>query len=359
MQPDLSEVPLFRGLAPSLLDGLARHIRGFAADEVLIRRGDPATHVLVIRSGAVDVTVNGVFLITRHRDDIIGEQAFINETLHSADCIAKSPVQVVCISREIWRDLLEETVFVRNLLEALSIKLRDSTNERYVRFRTEQRLFTEFRSHVSREVLDDLLTRGHEYGAPQQIDDIAILFSDIRGFTAYVHSNEDAKAVASELSAYLSGVTDAIHAHGGFVDKFIGDAVMAFWGYPGLPRPHNDVILNCAEEMLALASGHTFGGKPARIGIGINQGRCFMGNIGNAEKRQFTIIGDAVNVASRLESKSKDLGDVVIGATFFNGLSSQQQSRLQPHHDQDVRGTGTHTLYSLKREVEHATHVME
>jgi class 3 adenylate cyclase len=290
-----------------------------------------------------------VRLVTRKQNEVIGEQAFINQKPHSADCIALSPVQAICISKKDARTFLRDPAFVENLLRELSDKLRESTNERYVRYGTEQRLFSEFRSHLSREVRDKLLDDRTDYGAPQQIENVVILFADIRGFTSYVHEAgpKNSTRVADELSRYFAAITEVIQSYGGFVDKFIGDAVMVLWGYPGTERSHNDVIMKCSEEMITIASRHTFGGSPARIGIGIDQGTCFMGNLGSDQKRQFTIIGDAVNVASRLESKTKEFGNIVVGSTFFNGLSTQQQPRLTLHENQDVRGAGPQSIYSL------------
>lgn len=349
---DLAEIPLLKGVQPALLDLLTNRIRAFGTGEPLISRGDAPKHILLIRSGEVAVQVRGVHLVTRGRDEIIGEQAFINNKPHSADCIAISPVQAICMTGDVARAYLQDPAFVQNLLEDLTEKLRQSTSERYVRFGTEQRLFAEFRSHLSNEVLEELLNKGEDYGAPRHVDDVAVLFSDIRGFTAYVHEAGPHKAieVAEELSVYLGSVTDLIHHKHGFVDKFIGDAVMAFWGYPGIARPHNDEVLACAEDMIAMAYRHQFGGKPRRIGVGINQGSCFMGNIGNAEKRQFTILGDTVNTASRFETMTKTHGDIVVGEAFFGGLSPEQQKRFTPHTE-NVRGAGTQTFYSLNIEV--------
>ena len=350
---DLSEIPLLAGVQPALLDLLTGRLKAFNTGEALLNRGDPPKHILIIRSGEVTVQVREVRLVTRKRDDILGEQAFINDKPHSADCIASSPVQALCMPVEAAKAFLLDPAFVRNLFKDISEKLREATDERYVRFGTEQRLFSEFRSHLSREVLEELLNKGEDYGAPRHVNDVAVLFSDIRGFTTYVHAAGPGKSadVAEELSAYLNAVTENIHSTRGFVDKFIGDAVMAFWGYPGIERPHNDEVLACAEVMIAVARRHLFGGKPGQIGVGINQGSCFMGNIGSAEKRQFTIIGDTVNIASRFEALTKTIGDnIVVGKSFFDGLSAQQQKRLSPHCE-DVRGAGMQTFYSLKIEV--------
>jgi class 3 adenylate cyclase len=349
---DLSEIPLLAGVQPALLELLDGRVRAFNAGDPLLSRGDPPKHIIIIRSGEVVVQVRGVRLVTRKRDDVLGEQAFINDKLHSADCVATTPVEALCMPAEVAKALLLDQAFVRNLLDAIANKLRAATDERYVRFGTEQRLFSEFRSHVSREVLEELLNKGEDYGAPRHVDDVAVLFSDIRGFTSYVHGAGPEKAihVASELSAYLNAVTEIIQSNLGFVDKFIGDAVMAFWGYPGILRAHNDAVLASAEEMVAVAGRHVFGDKPCEIGVGINQGSCFMGNIGSADKRQFTVIGDAVNLASRFETLTKEVGaDVVVGETFFNGLSPTQQKRFSAH-TKNVLGAGTHTFFSLSIE---------
>lgn len=175
---DLTEIPLLAGVQPALLELLADKVKGFNPSEALLNRGDAPKHILIIRSGEVTVQVKGVHLVTRKRGDILGEQAFINKKPHSADCVAATPVQAICMPAEVANALLLDPAFVQNLLQDISDKLREATDERYVRFGTEQRLFAEFRSHVSREVLGDLLNRGENYGAPRHVDDVAVLFSE-------------------------------------------------------------------------------------------------------------------------------------------------------------------------------------
>ena len=239
---DLSKIPLLQRVDPTLLRLLEGHLTPFQPGEVLLSKDEAPKHIALIRSGEVAVKVNGVHLVTRKRDEIVGEQAFINQQPHSADCIALSPVQAICMPADVAQTFLKDSAFVQNLLEDISKKLRESTDERYVRYGTETHLFAEFRSHVSNEVLTELLNRGVDYGAPRHVDNVAVLFTDIRGFTKYVHDagSEKTLKVARELSSYFSAATDLIHHKHGFVDKFIGDAIMAFWGYPGIERPHND-----------------------------------------------------------------------------------------------------------------------
>jgi len=120
------------------------------------------------------------------------------------------------------------------------------------------------------------------------------------------------------LSAYLDLTSEVIVANGGTIDKFIGDAVMAFWG---APMPQNDHALRCCRAALACRGALENSrltddqGQPLQIRIGINSGRMLVGNIGSELRLNYTVIGDAVNVASRLESANKQyLTQILIGA---------------------------------------------
>jgi adenylate cyclase len=120
------------------------------------------------------------------------------------------------------------------------------------------------------------------------------------------------------LSRYLDAVSEVIVANGGTIDKFIGDAVMAFWG---APRAQQDHAVRCCRAALACSRAMEAAGidddqgHPLQIRIGINSGRMLVGNIGSELRLNYTVIGDAVNVASRLEGASKQYGtQILIGA---------------------------------------------
>jgi adenylate cyclase len=144
---------------------------------------------------------------------------------------------------------------------------------------------------------------------------IAVLFSDIRGFTALSESmNPD--DMATLLSEYFTEMVDCVFRHGGTLDKFMGDAVMAQWGAPIAAEDDADRAMTAALDMMRgldeLNKKWRAEGKPTlQIGIGLNYGEAFAGNIGSERRLEFTVIGDAVNTASRLCSAA-DGGDILL-----------------------------------------------
>jgi adenylate cyclase len=148
-----------------------------------------------------------------------------------------------------------------------------------------------------------------------------VLFSDIVGFTSMTESADPEQLVA-QLNEYLSRMTAAVFENNGTLDKFIGDAVMAVWGNVSSRGVAEDAK-SCARTALAMrrelkalnTKWETEGIAPFHIGIGINQGDVLGGNIGSQEKADPTVIGDAVNLASRLEALTRVYGvDILVGA---------------------------------------------
>lgn len=329
-----------------MLDLLTPDMVKFYRDgDVVFTQDDEAEDLMVLLRGQVCISANGTFLVARQPYEILGEQALIEGIRRTATGIAQGTVKALVIPRAIAERLINDPPFLRNLARALSQKLSQATSERAFRYRTEELLFSEFRAHVSDTVLNQLLAMGRNYGEPRFIDGV-VLLSDIRSFTDLSADMEPAQ-IAAQLSPYLDAMVEIVHKHEGMVDKFIGDAVMALWGFSPTEKEMASQALNCAQEMVEAAARMTFGGQPIRIGVGLNAGRIFLGNVGGEGKRQFTVLGSAVNLTARFESASKDLGaPIVAGQAFYECLMPNEQSRLKSHPDQPVKGASKQTLYT-------------
>jgi adenylate cyclase len=173
---------------------------------------------------------------------------------------------------------------------------------------------TAFGQYLSPEVIRRLLVN------PRLVEprktDITVMFSDIRGFTS-ISEKLDAQELALFLNQYLSDMTRIVFNHHGTLDKYIGDAVMAFWGAPFEEIGHAARACNAALEMMQrvreLQTQWAAQGKPRlEIGIGLNTGVASVGNMGSALRYGYTALGDAVNLSSRLEGLNKDYGTHVI-----------------------------------------------
>jgi len=138
---------------------------------------------------------------------------------------------------------------------------------------------------------------------------VTVLFADIRGFTS-MSENMSAEDVSVILNEYFTEIEPIISKYNGVINKFIGDAVMAIFGETIQDKNHAENAVKCADEMLKkvhdLQKKWMAEGKPKlEIGVGINTGDAFVGNIGSEKRLEYTVIGDMVNLASRIESYNK------------------------------------------------------
>ena len=197
------------------------------------------------------------------------------------------------------------------------------TTENFVREQLEKkRTRTIFGRYVSPQVVDQLLDRPEMMGLGGKRENLTLLFSDIRGFTSFSDRRPPEEVVA-KLNQYLTEMTTIIFKNGGTLDKYIGDGIMAFFGAP-IPQPdHAERAVKTALEMLEGLEklNQTWaeqGEVTLGIGVGLSTGPVVVGNIGSPERMDYTVIGEDVNLAARLEGMNKEFKTRVIlsGRTY-------------------------------------------
>jgi adenylate cyclase len=171
-----------------------------------------------------------------------------------------------------------------------------------------QRLQAAFGSYVDPALATRLLAQGDDIFTGERRE-VSVMFVDIRDFTPFAEANS-AEDVVARLNALFEIVVPAVVDAGGHVNKFLGDGALAVFGAPNDLADHADAAVNAAVLIHRLVA-ERFGGA-LRIGIGINTGVVIAGTIGGAGKLEFTLIGDTVNVAARVEQLTKTTGDVIL-----------------------------------------------
>ncbi len=214
--------------------------------------------------------------------------------------------------------------------------------------REKARLRSLFGRYVSEQVVEQLAASSRSPDLGGEALEISVLFSDIRNFTT-ISERLSAHEVVELLNHYLDRACQAIHEHGGTVDKFVGDAIMAVYGAPVRDPRHARQAMHTALELAAIAKefqtwvADRFGDRqlpPFQIGVGVHSGEAVVGNIGSRWRLEYTAIGDTVNVASRLEGLSKSLQCTIVAS----------QAAIAAAGDGVIKGQKTEAVLKGRRE---------
>ncbi len=188
-----------------------------------------------------------------------------------------------------------------------------------------------FKRYVAPEIVNEILKEGTDsLGLGGKLSNIAVLFVDVRGFTPMSELLEPAQVVEI-LNRYLSLISECILKNGGTLDKFVGDAAMAFWG---APLPQQDYVMHAVRAAADMVSGSQNlseelmeqYGRTVDFGIGIHVGEAVVGNIGSPERMDYTAIGDTVNTAARLEANAP-AGTIYISRAAADALEGRIRVR--------------------------------
>ena len=199
-------------------------------------------------------------------------------------------------------------------------ELTQSFNEMAASLREKDAIKRAFTRYVAREVVTEILKDPDKIVLTGERREVTVLFCDVRGFTS-ISERLSPEEVVSLLNAFYTLMIDTTFKHDGTLDKFLGDGVMAVFGAPIFHPDHSVRALRTALAMQAgireLSAQRVAEGKaPLKIGIGVNAGSAVAGNVGTEARMEYTVIGDSVNLAARLESYAK-AGQILISAATY------------------------------------------
>lgn len=233
------------------------------------------------------------------------------------------------------------------------VVLRDISPIKRLERQERERVRSVFRRYVSPQVAEQLLSAGGDFGEPTERD-VAVLFADLRNFTTITERMAPRVLIQNILNRYFTAMTEVLYAHDGTIDKFLGDGVIGVFGSPIAHPDDPQRALTAAMEMQRVFArlacewreelGHEIG-----MGIGVSYGRAVVGNIGSAQRQDYTLVGDVVNTASRLSSLAR-AAQVIASYHLVDALPNVEQPawKLRPLGPVELKGKQEpHLIYDV------------
>ena len=248
-------------------------------------------------------------------------------------------------SISIGENVLRALMDIKRPTETLSDLIGRLVDERAQHVQQKESLLRLLRLYMPESAIEESLTTKNLLHSEDLT--LAVIFSDIRSFTKISEATSPEEMILF-LNGYFRVMTDIIYAKGGIVDKYIGDAIMAYFGYPTYEEGTALQTVLAAIEMVEATRKDLLG---YNIGIGINLGVVTIGNVGHPERKlNFTIIGDMVNLASRLEGLTKTYGqDILISESIHDKIKAVLPCRLVD--TVTVKGKGATNIFTARRDL--------
>lgn len=352
---DPTQCTLFDGFEDrtDVLRRLKPEGRSFAEGEWLVQMNEHANCMWIILDGTVsihaDLGSTSHTVVHRHEGEIVGEQGIIlQEGRRTAAVKAATPVDVLIIYKDAFDELpaFMQVTLWKNLARIVSAKLAQSTAKRGSLVATNAN---------SRQFLERLVNRdglaGLAAGPTTLVDDqfetrtLVLWFSDLVGFSKIAEACTE-REIAELIGSATSVQADLIEEAGGYIDKFIGDAVMGYWVVRGNNHAAAAQTAFRIAEMAAKAVHEIrspVDGAPLGVRIGLHIGRAKVGNFGSKTRWAWTAIGDAVNLAARHEQvhqgvNGESLGPIRVSQDLYALLSDEQKAALPNAVEADAKG---------------------
>ena len=311
----LPQVALLSFLSPGEIQTLSQRgeILSMHDGDVLITEGAVGNTLFLVLRGKVAISRDGFHLAVSEMGSVVGEISLVDSGKATATVTAIGPLTVFKISRENFETLYSNRNFVRAILKGLAAKTREALDRDVGNLHRIEGLRDTFGRYVSKAVLDDILSSSDpESLLSGRLANATILFSDIRNFTAFSEHLSAAEMI-SLLRDYFGRMVPLVTKHNGYINKFMGDALLVLFNLPVAyansaieAAQTANVMAQTLDEVNANPPGRQ---KPAISNrIGDHVGEVIAGNIGSVERMEYTVIGDNVNLCSRLEGLTKHYG---------------------------------------------------
>jgi adenylate cyclase len=233
--------------------------------------------------------------------------------------------------------LLWNKGYVMPLASSLLLTIVSFVTLTVINMMTESRqklsILKRFGEYIPPELVAKMARSPEKYHLENANKELTVLFSDIRSFTT-ISEGLSPDELSELMNRYLTEMTTVIHHHGGTIDKYMGDAIMAFWGAPDATEQHALLASRAALEMCDRLTElnvefEARGWPPIKIGVGVNTDTMFVGDMGSKFRKAYTVMGDAVNLGARLESLTKQYGvNCLIGPITAKQLSGSEFTSL-------------------------------
>jgi len=253
-------------------------------------------------AAALGLLAGGIFGLALAQMNLLPDSGFVAGAL-----IAPWPLlgYLVGVGRRLNRQIEDTSQLMNEEMDALDLELKNvwkKCEEIEKKAEEEHRIRTLFQKYVPSQVLDRVLNREEKSLFASEAVEVTVLFADLVGFTPYAERTEPDR-VMGVINKYFSRFSDIVSAHGGVVDKYMGDNVMAVFGAPAFDPESPRKAVSCARQLLkAVKKLNRQTELSFQLRIGLHHGPAVAGHVGSAERVNYTVMGDTVNLAQRLQA---------------------------------------------------------
>jgi class 3 adenylate cyclase len=316
------------------------------------RHGDIAEGLWVIVSGSISVREHDRTLFVRRRHEVVGEQSLLgNGCQRWYDLVvSESQAELLEVNKTDIERHPQSDIIWRNIAKIISLKLKDASVQTSTLSRQLEDDTRILHAYMNDYALSRRLQSGGGRLTDYHVDRAIVWFSDVVDFSQYVLELAPSRT-ADVVQRFFNAQSIPISTHGGHIDKFIGDGLMAFWPLAESEAASTKCLeaLRAAEEAVKAVSGIRIGNNPLHLRLGLHIGLVLSGDFGSAARHQFTLIGPEVNKAVHAEDITEgkpDIGPIRLSVEFREELTDLTKKRYARRSTAKAKNIGEIELYS-------------